>query len=188
MHIPDKIRQYMFCKMKYTLGNNRVVKTYPLKNTLREFGINITENSTKMSDAYTILRTSQPNWNFFKRAKQFMRFITCYKGNGYDKSFKESNFSAVSDRGKFCSIKIVECGDFFSFKSEFRGKSGDILEGHSFNCCKDKRVLSPDRETPVRYKHSFHEYESIEERTKRLERQLDEFRTKQNPIYFEKDD
>lgn len=132
MHRPEKISQYMFSKIEHTLGTNRDVKKIRLKSTLRETAIDIVENSTKASDAYKIFRTSRPCSGFFKRAKEFKRFITCYKSNGYDKGFKESKFSAVNDRDKFCTINIIDYGDYFSYEAVFKGKRGDILKEHRF--------------------------------------------------------
>ena len=154
MHIPEKISQYMFSKIEYTLGNNRDVKKIRLKSTLRETAIDIVENSTKASDAYKIFRTSRPCWGFFKRAEEFKRFITCYKGNGYDKGFKESKFSAVNDRGKFCTINIIDCGDY---------------------------RVHPDTEK-ISANRVYYDPEPLEDRVKRLEKQNDVFREEVNPF------
>ena len=188
MHISEKISQYMFSKIEYTLGNNRDVKKIRLKSTLRETAIDIVENSTKASDAYKIFRTSRPCWGFFKRAEEFKRFITCYKGNGYDKGFKESKFSAVNDRGKFCTINIIDCGDYFSYEAILKGKRGNILKERRFILNNKDNRVHPDTEK-ISANRVYYDPEPLEDRVKRLEKQNDVFREEVNPFsqYFQEE-
>lgn len=136
-----------------------------IKSTLRE--TNIVEEIKELDGAKSIFRKSQPKKGFFKRAKEFIRFIDFY----IDRSIiKKSEFSAVDNRGSVCSIDIIERKDgSFSFISKLNRKNGDILR-RQWDCFNFRNIEPEIPDALTQANIAMHE------------KHLDDFRNKIFPV------